>query len=69
MTDVPGTAHRELLAALRAMPKRGQGSIRQARLDLCAHPYPAYRYGPVLVRARRDGTTGEIVFRYRAGWR
>jgi hypothetical protein len=61
VTDVPGRAQQELLAALRTMPNRGHGTIRQAELDICAYPYPAYRYGPILVRAHRDENTGEIV--------
>ncbi|GGL00827.1 hypothetical protein Sme01_40820 [Sphaerisporangium melleum] len=63
VTDVRETAHRELLAALEAMPVRSQGTIRTARLDPYAHPYPCYDYGLVLVDAYRDEVTGAIVLR------
>ncbi|WP_214415839.1 hypothetical protein [Sphaerisporangium fuscum] len=50
-----------LLEALGTMPERGHGTIRPAELDIYAHPYPCYRYGPVVMHARRDRNSGVIV--------
>ncbi|MEV7966975.1 hypothetical protein AB0O34_13460 [Sphaerisporangium sp. NPDC088356] len=61
VTNIPGRARRALLAALNTMPNKGEGTIRQAWLDVFAYPYPCYRYGPVLMHAYRDKTTGVIV--------
>ncbi len=61
---VTGTRYQarlKLLAALNAMPNRAHGTIRPAQLDNWARPYPCYRYGPIVVRARRDADTGTVV--------
>ncbi|MEU8268069.1 hypothetical protein AB0B89_12960 [Sphaerisporangium sp. NPDC049002] len=64
VTDTSVRARRALLAALHTMPDRGRGTVRPARLDLFAYPYPCYRYGPILVRANRDHASGAIVFHH-----
>ncbi|GEM_PF-1957794 len=61
VTDVFGVAKRRLIEALTAMPYGARGSIRRARLDILAVPYPSYRYGSAVACAWRDTRSGVIV--------
>jgi hypothetical protein len=62
VTDVYLLARSRLIAALRSMPYGASGTIRQAMLDMTMFPYPDYRYGLVVARARRDRASGAVIF-------
>ncbi len=57
VTDDQATARRRLGDALAAMPD-GYGTLRPARLDVWAYPYPGYTYGAALVHAGTPAVDG-----------
>ncbi|MEV5411434.1 hypothetical protein AB0K60_21670 [Thermopolyspora sp. NPDC052614] len=61
VTDAYEVAAGRVAVALREMPPGSSGSVRGARLDMTAFPFPAYRYGAVVARAWRDEHSGALV--------
>jgi len=61
VTDSYEVAAGRVAHALRGMPPGASGSVRGARLDMTAFPFPVYRYGAVVARAWRDEHTGVLV--------